>query len=140
MTADIALYRAHLVPVGEDQASHLEICREIVRRFNGLYGEVFPEPKALFTPTPKVNGIDGRKMSKSYGNTIGITEAADVVREKVMAMVTDPARVAAAGSRATPRTATSSRSTSSSRPRPRCASWTWSAGRRRAAASTARST
>ena len=93
MTADIALYRAHFVPVGEDQASHLEICREIVRRFNSLYGEVFPEPKALFTPTPKVNGIDGRKMSKSYGNTIGITEAADSVREKVMAMVTDPARV-----------------------------------------------
>ena len=91
-TADIAIYRANLVPVGEDQASHLEICREIVRRFNGLYGEVFPEPKALFTPTPKVNGIDGRKMSKSYGNTIGITEAADSVREKVMAMVTDPAR------------------------------------------------
>jgi hypothetical protein len=60
MTADIAVYRANLVPVGEDQASHLEICREIVRRFNGLYGEVFPEPKALYTPTPKVNGIDGR--------------------------------------------------------------------------------
>ena len=92
MTADIAVYRAHLVPVGEDQASHLEICREIVRRFNGLYGEVFPEPKALFTPTPKINGIDGRKMSKSYGNTIGITEPAEGVREKVMAMVTDPAR------------------------------------------------
>jgi tryptophanyl-tRNA synthetase len=91
-TADIAIYRANLVPVGEDQASHLEICREIVRRFNGLYGELFPEPKALFTPTPKVNGIDGRKMSKSYGNTIGITEAADSVRDKVMAMVTDPAR------------------------------------------------
>ena len=93
MTSDIALYRANFVPVGEDQASHLEICREIVRRFNGLYGEVFPEPKALFTPTPKVNGIDGRKMSKSYGNTIGITEGAESVREKVMAMVTDPARV-----------------------------------------------
>jgi tryptophanyl-tRNA synthetase len=92
MTADIAVYRAQLVPVGEDQSSHLEICREIVRRFNGLYGEVFPEPKALFTPTPKVNGIDGRKMSKSYGNTIGITEPAEAVREKVMAMVTDPAR------------------------------------------------
>ena len=92
MTADIAAYRAHLVPVGEDQASHLEICREIVRRFNGLYGETFPEPKALYTPTPRVNGIDGRKMSKSYNNTIGITEAAESVREKVMAMVTDPAR------------------------------------------------
>jgi tryptophanyl-tRNA synthetase len=92
MTADIAVYRAHLVPVGEDQSSHLEICREIVRRFNSLYGDVFPEPKALFTPTPKVNGIDGRKMSKSYGNTIGITEAPESVGEKVMAMVTDPAR------------------------------------------------
>jgi tryptophanyl-tRNA synthetase len=92
MTADIAVYRSNLVPVGEDQASHLEICREIVRRFNGLYGDVFPEPRALYTPTPKVNGIDGRKMSKSYGNTIGITEDADSVREKVMAMVTDPAR------------------------------------------------
>ena len=91
-TADIAIYRANLVPVGEDQASHLEICREIVRRFNGLYGDVFPEPKALFTPTPKVNGVDGRKMSKSYNNTIGITESAESVREKVMAMVTDPAR------------------------------------------------
>jgi tryptophanyl-tRNA synthetase len=92
MTADIAVYRSNLVPVGEDQASHLEICREIVRRFNGLYGDVFPEPRALYTPTPKVNGIDGRKMSKSYGNTIGITEDADAVRDKVMAMVTDPAR------------------------------------------------
>jgi tryptophanyl-tRNA synthetase len=93
MTADIAVYRSQLVPVGEDQASHLEICREIVRRFNGLYGEVFPEPKALYTPTPKVNGVDGRKMSKSYGNTIGVTESAESVAQKVMAMVTDPARV-----------------------------------------------
>lgn len=93
MTADIALYRSSLVPVGEDQASHLEICREIVRRFNGLYGEVFPEPKALYTPTPKVNGVDGRKMSKSYNNTIGVTEPAESVAQKVMAMVTDPARV-----------------------------------------------
>jgi tryptophanyl-tRNA synthetase len=93
MTADIAVYRANFVPVGEDQASHLEICREIVRRFNGLYGEVFPEPRALFTPTPKVNGVDGRKMSKSYNNTIGVSEPAEGVREKVMAMVTDPARV-----------------------------------------------
>ena len=93
MTADIAVYRANFVPVGEDQASHLEICREIVRRFNSLYGEVFPEPRALFTPTPKVNGVDGRKMSKSYNNTIGVTESAEGVREKVMAMVTDPARV-----------------------------------------------
>jgi tryptophanyl-tRNA synthetase len=93
MTADIAAYRANLVPVGEDQASHLEICREIVRRFNGLYGPVFPEPKALYTPTPRVNGVDGRKMSKSYNNTIGVSEPPEGVREKVMAMVTDPARV-----------------------------------------------
>jgi tryptophanyl-tRNA synthetase len=93
MTADIALYQSNFVPVGEDQASHLEICREIVRRFNGFYGPVFPEPKTLFTPTPKVNGVDGRKMSKSYNNTIGVTEPAAGVAEKVMAMVTDPARV-----------------------------------------------
>jgi tryptophanyl-tRNA synthetase len=93
MTADIALYRSNFVPVGEDQASHLEICREIVRRFNSLYGPVFPEPKALYTPTPKVNGVDGRKMSKSYNNTIGVSEPAESVAEKVMAMVTDPARV-----------------------------------------------
>jgi tryptophanyl-tRNA synthetase len=92
MTADIALYRANFVPVGGDQASHLEICREIVRRFNGLYGDVFPEPQALYTPTPRVSGIDGRRMSKSYGNTIGIAEDAVSVRDKVMAMVTDPAR------------------------------------------------
>lgn len=93
MTADIALYRAEFVPVGEDQASHLEICREIVRRFNGLYGQLFPEPQALYTPTPKIRGIDGRKMSKSYDNTIGLTEDAESVSRKVMAMVTDPARV-----------------------------------------------
>jgi tryptophanyl-tRNA synthetase len=93
MTADIAIYRSNFVPVGEDQASHLEICREIVRRFNGLYGPVFPEPKALYTPTPKVNGVDGRKMSKSYNNTIGVSEPPESVAEKVMAMVTDPARV-----------------------------------------------
>jgi tryptophanyl-tRNA synthetase len=92
MTADIAVYRASLVPVGEDQASHLEICREIVRRFNSLYGEVFPVPRALYTPTPKINGVDGRKMSKSYNNTIGVTEPAESVAQKVMAMVTDPAR------------------------------------------------
>jgi tryptophanyl-tRNA synthetase len=93
MTADIAVYRANLVPVGEDQASHLEICREVVRRFNSLYGDVFPEPRALYTPTPKVNGVDGRKMSKSYDNTIGVTEPSESLRTKIMAMVTDPARV-----------------------------------------------
>ncbi len=92
MTADIALYRGHYVPVGKDQESHLEICREIVRRFNGLYGEVFPEPQALFTETPKVPGLDGRKMSKSYENTIALSDSADDVAKKVMSMVTDPRR------------------------------------------------
>jgi tryptophanyl-tRNA synthetase len=92
-TADIVLYRAHLVPVGEDQASHLEISREIARRFNSTYGEVFPEPKALFTPTPKVPGIDGRKMSKSYGNAINLSDSPDEIRAKCMQMFTDPQRV-----------------------------------------------
>ncbi len=92
MTADIALYLAHYVPVGKDQESHLEICREIVRRFNSLYGDVFPEPQALFTATPKVPGLDGRKMSKSYGNTIALSDSAEEVARKVMSMVTDPKR------------------------------------------------
>lgn len=92
-TADVILYRAHFVPVGEDQAAHLELSREIVRRFNNLYGDVFPEPKALFTETPKVPGLDGRKMSKSYGNTIGLTASADEIRTRVSEMFTDPNRV-----------------------------------------------
>ncbi len=92
-TADIILYRAHFVPVGEDQASHLEISREITRRFNSLYRPVFPEPKGLFTPTPKVPGLDGRKMSKSYGNAINLSDPPEVVREKCRAMFTDPERV-----------------------------------------------
>jgi tryptophanyl-tRNA synthetase len=92
-TADVILYRSHFVPVGEDQAAHLELSREIVRRFNNLYGEVFPEPKALFTETPKVPGLDGRKMSKSYGNTIGLTASADEIRTAVSEMFTDPNRV-----------------------------------------------
>lgn len=92
-TADIVVYRANFVPVGEDQASHLEISREIVRRFNNFYGEVFPEPQALFTETPKVPGLDGRKMSKSYGNTIGLTASADEIRALVMTMFTDPNRI-----------------------------------------------
>ncbi|MEA2559258.1 MAG: tryptophanyl-tRNA synthetase [Acidobacteriota bacterium] len=92
-TVDVAIYRAHFVPVGEDQSSHLELAREIVRRFNGLYGEVFPEPKALFTPTPKVPGIDGRKMSKSYGNAINLSDPADVVLQKCKQMFTDPQRL-----------------------------------------------
>ncbi len=92
-TADIVIYRADFVPVGEDQASHLEISREIVRRFNGLYGPVFPEPKALFTPTPKVPGLDGRKMSKSYGNAIALADSPDEIRRKCMTMVTDTTRL-----------------------------------------------
>ena len=92
-TADIILYRAHLVPVGEDQASHLEISREITRRFNTLYGNVFPEPRALFTKTPRVPGLDGRKMSKSYDNAINLSDPPAVVRQKCMSMFTDPTRV-----------------------------------------------
>lgn len=92
-TVDVAIYRAHFVPVGEDQASHLELAREIVRRFNSLYGDVFPEPKALFTPTPKVPGIDGRKMSKSYGNAINLSDPADIVLQKCKQMFTDPQRL-----------------------------------------------
>lgn len=92
-TADILLYRADFVPVGEDQASHLELSREITRRFNGKFGSVFPEPKALFTPTPKVPGIDGRKMSKSYRNTIDLADTPDEIRAKCKSMFTDPTRL-----------------------------------------------
>ena len=92
-TADIIVYRATYVPVGEDQASHLELSREIVRRFNNFYGDVFPEPQPLFTATPKVPGLDGRKMSKSYGNTISLTASADEIRQLVSTMFTDPNRV-----------------------------------------------
>jgi tryptophanyl-tRNA synthetase len=92
-TADIIVYRAGYVPVGEDQASHLELSREIVRRFNNFYGDVFPEPQPLFTATPKVPGLDGRKMSKSYGNTIPLTATADEIRSLVSTMFTDPNRV-----------------------------------------------
>ncbi len=93
MAADIILYRATKVPVGHDQLPHLEITREIARRFNHLYGEVFPEPEALLTESPKVLGLDGRKMSKSYGNAIFLSETADETRKKVLSMVTDTQRV-----------------------------------------------
>jgi tryptophanyl-tRNA synthetase len=92
-TADVIIYRANFVPVGEDQASHLELSREIVRRFNNFYGDVFPEPQVLLTHTPKVPGLDGRKMSKSYGNTIALTASADEIRALVMTMFTDPNRI-----------------------------------------------
>jgi tryptophanyl-tRNA synthetase len=94
--ADILIYRADCVPVGEDQVAHVELTREIARRFNGLYGsaqQVFPEPQALLTPAAKLPGTDGRKMSKSYGNTVMLTDPEPLVRQKLKTMVTDPARV-----------------------------------------------
>src|SRR5579864_7497982 len=94
--ADILIYKADCVPVGEDQVAHVELTREIARRFNGFYyaaKEVFPEPQALLTPAPKLPGTDGRKMSKSYSNTILLTDPEPVVRQKLKTMVTDPARV-----------------------------------------------
>ena len=92
-SADILVYKGDVVPVGEDQVAHVELTREIARRFNGFYGEVFPEPKSLLTPAPKLPGTDGRKMSKSYGNTIMLTDPEPTVRQKLKTMVTDPARV-----------------------------------------------
>src|SRR5271168_1249548 len=95
-SADILIYKADVVPVGEDQVAHVELTREIARRFNGFYGkrgDVFPEPQSLLTPSPKLPGTDGRKMSKSYGNTILLTDPEPVVRQKLKTMVTDPARV-----------------------------------------------
>lgn len=93
MAADIILYKATRVPVGHDQLPHLEVTREITRRFNHLYGNVFPEPEALLTETPKLLGLDGRKMSKSYGNSIYLSDTAEETSKKVLSMMTDPARV-----------------------------------------------
>jgi tryptophanyl-tRNA synthetase len=92
-TADIIIYRAKYVPVGIDQVPHLEISREIARRFNNMYKEIFPEPEALLTEFPKVVGIDGRKMSKSYDNAIYLSDEPKTVEQKIRTMVTDPARV-----------------------------------------------
>lgn len=91
-TADIIIYRAKYVPVGVDQVPHLEISREIARRFNYIYKEVFPEPEALLTEFPKVPGVDGRKMSKSYDNAVYLSDTPDVVEQKLRTMMTDPAR------------------------------------------------
>jgi len=91
--ADILLYKADLVPVGVDQVPHVELTREIARRFNHLYGEVLPEPQALLSPTPKVPGVDGRKMSKSYGNAIYLDEEPGSIEKRLGKMATDPARV-----------------------------------------------
>jgi tryptophanyl-tRNA synthetase len=94
-TADIIIYNAHFVPVGEDQVPHLELSREIVRRFHNFYGELFEEPKPLLTTFPRLPGLDNRKMSKSYGNTINLSDDAETVRKKVMQMYTDPKRIRA---------------------------------------------
>jgi tryptophanyl-tRNA synthetase len=91
-TADIILPKGNVVPVGEDQLPHLELGREIVRRFNYLYGEYFDEPQSLLSPVKRLLGIDGRKMSKSYDNAIYLSDEPDVIRNKVNQMVTDPAR------------------------------------------------
>ena len=107
MASDILLYQPQFVPVGQDQQAHVELTREVARRFNQYYpklikttgplgtfsADVLPEPKVLLTPSPKLPGTDGRKMSKSYGNTISLTDAEPVVRQKLKTMVTDPARV-----------------------------------------------
>lgn len=91
--ADILLYKPDFVPVGKDQLPHLELTRELARRFNSFYQHVFPEPQEHLTKFPKVLGTDGRKMSKSYGNTINLSDTEPVVRQKLKTMVTDPARV-----------------------------------------------
>jgi tryptophanyl-tRNA synthetase len=97
MASDILLYQPKFVPVGNDQTAHVELTREVARRFNQFYKldgrEVLPEPHVLLTPSPKLPGTDGRKMSKSYGNTIQLTDPEPVVRQKLKTMVTDPARV-----------------------------------------------
>lgn len=91
--ADIALYRGEKVPVGADQVAHLELTREIIRRFNHLYKGKFPEPQALLTETPLVPGLDGRKMSKSYGNGLLMTEDEKTLKKKVNSMLTDSQRL-----------------------------------------------
>jgi len=91
-SADILMYKAAWVPVGIDQVPHIELTREVARRFNHVFAEVFPEPQAKLTEIPKVPGTDGRKMSKSYGNAIYLSDSAETVRQKVRPMMTDPAR------------------------------------------------
>jgi tryptophanyl-tRNA synthetase len=98
MASDILLYQADFVPVGQDQTAHVELTREIARRFNQFYkrangSEILPEPQVLLTPSPKLPGTDGRKMSKSYGNTILLSDPEPEIRSKLKTMVTDPARI-----------------------------------------------
>jgi tryptophanyl-tRNA synthetase len=94
-TADIAMYDGRFVPVGDDQVAHLELSREAVRRFNQFYGEVLVEPQPLLTSVPRLVGLDNRKMSKSYGNTIDLNDDAEAVTQKVRQMYTDPKRIRA---------------------------------------------
>lgn len=91
--ADIIMYKANGVPVGIDQVPHVEITREIARRFNFLYGDVFPEPEAILTQTSKILGLDRRKMSKSYNNAIYLSDTPDEIAKKVSQMITDPQRM-----------------------------------------------
>lgn len=91
-SADVLIYRAQRVPVGIDQVPHLELMREVARRFNRLYGAVLPEPQALLTESPKIPGTDGRKMSKSYGNAVFLSDSAEEVDKKLSRMMTDPRR------------------------------------------------
>ncbi len=93
MTSDIILYKANYVPVGKDQVHHLEIAREIVRRFNRFYGELFPEPQPLLTEFPAIPGIDGKKMSKSLDNDIKIADSEEDTKKKVMRAITDPQKI-----------------------------------------------
>jgi len=93
--ADVVVYRAQYVPVGDDQVPHLELTREVVRRFHQFFGEVFVEPQPLLATVPRLPGLDNRKMSKSYGNTIDLSDDDSTVRKKVMQMYTDPKRVRA---------------------------------------------
>ncbi|MCC6751273.1 MAG: tryptophan--tRNA ligase [Deltaproteobacteria bacterium] len=92
--ADILLYKANRVPVGQDQEQHLELCREIARRFNARFGETFPEAHTMFSSTPKIRGLDGKaKMSKSLGNSIAVNEEPEVLRKKLSTAFTDPNRL-----------------------------------------------
>ncbi|MCK4417427.1 MAG: tryptophan--tRNA ligase, partial [Candidatus Latescibacteria bacterium] len=91
--ADILIYKADAVPVGEDQVPHIELTRQIARRFNHLYKKVFPEPEALLTKVARLPGLDGNKMSKSQGNVIYLSDSPDVIREKIKTMFTDPQKV-----------------------------------------------
>jgi tryptophanyl-tRNA synthetase len=94
-TADVAMYDGRFVPVGEDQVPHLELSREVIRRFHQFYGEVLVEPQPILTPVPRLPGLDNRKMSKSYGNTIDLTDDEETIAKKVRQMYTDPKRIRA---------------------------------------------